>query len=64
MPANPTDAQTLRLLARRVERLAEEYEHNAPALIKTTELRLINEACQSLLDGLEAELDAKQGQEN
>ncbi len=64
MPATPTDAETLRLLARRVERLAEEYEHNAPTLIKTTELRLINEACQSLLDSLEAELDAKQGQEN
>lgn len=62
MPVNPSDAETLRLLARRAERLAEEYELNAPIIIKTTELRLINEACQKLLDSLEAELD-KQGQE-
>ena len=52
MPANPTDAETLRLLARRAERLAEEYELNAPIIIKTTELRLINEACQRGFFGL------------
>ena len=62
MSASTSDAETLRLLARRAERLAEEYEHDAPALIKLTELRLINEACQRLLDGLEDEVSHERGQ--
>lgn len=62
MSTSPNDVDTLRLLARRAERLAEEYEHDAPTLIKLTELKLINEACLKLLDGLDDEVSKEKGQ--
>ena len=44
-----SEAASVALLLKRADRLKEEYDLDAPSVIKLTEARLIAESCEELL---------------